>query len=213
LKAIIHETVRIIINRMITSENTNKATVCKYNMTSKEINPNDVLCGRGGLTNSHVGTKRFRCVVAEYQLEYLKARKNDKKDIARTIVARIKENGGSFLQRSSESSVWSIASEKKAVEKTSQALREGLDVRHKTLRPGKLLRKRDTNCDRVGSSTKNHDNLAKEIVKNPPKINEVLQDDVPDLVTDISTTHSFEPIFTFFPQTILNPHCDNVLQI
>jgi hypothetical protein len=208
---------------MITSDNTNKATVYKYNMPSKEIKPNDVLCGRGGLTNSHVGNKRFRCVVAEYQLEYLEARKNDKKDIARTIVDRIKENGGRFLQRSSKSSVWSIASEKKAVEKTSQALREGLDVRHKTLRPGKLLRKRDTNSDRVGSSKKNNDHLAKGVVINPPKINDVIQDDFPDLVTDISTTHLIEPIFTFFPHTILldppvegtifEKDCDNVLQI
>ena len=46
------------------------------NMTnSAKINRNDVLCGRGGLTNSHVGNKHFRCVVAEYQLQYLRAKK------------------------------------------------------------------------------------------------------------------------------------------
>ena len=125
---------------MITNENTIEVIVYKYynNMISnKEINPNDVLCGRGGLTNSHVGNQSFRCVVAEYQLEYLTARKSEKKGIAQKIVARIKENGGQFLQRSSanNSDAWSISSDKRAVEKTSQALREGLDVKHKTVRP------------------------------------------------------------------------------
>jgi len=205
---------------MTSSENKNKANGCKFNMTSKEINPNDVLCGRGGLTNSHIGNKRFRCFVAEYQLEYLKARKNDKKDIARTIVARIKGNGGRFLQRSAESNVWSIASERRSAEKTSQALREGLDVRHKTVRPRKYMRKRDTNCTRVGSSTKNQDNLRKEIIIDSPEMKEILREDIPDLVTDESTTHTFEPIFTFFSQTIMDHvgttsenDCDNVLQI
>ena len=104
-------------------------------ISNKEINPNDVLCGRGGLTNSHVGNQSFRCVVAEYQLEYLTARQSDKKGICQKIVARIKENNGQFLQRSANSDAWSISSDKRAVEKTSQALREGLDVKHKTVRP------------------------------------------------------------------------------
>ena len=158
-----------------------------YNMISKEINLNDVLCGRGGLTNLHVGNKSFRCVVAEYKLEYLKARKNDKKDIARKIVARIKENGGRFLQQRANSDDWSISSDKKAIEKTSQALREGLDVRHKTVRPRKWMRKRDTT--REGSSTNNQDNLAKGIAIDSTKVNEIHQEDVPDLALE-STIHS-----------------------
>lgn len=183
-------------------------------MTNMEINPNDVLCGRGGLTNSHVGNKRFRCVVAEYQLEYLKARKNDKKDIARTVVSRIRENGGRFLQRSLNSSAWTIASDKRAVEKTSQALREGLDVRHKTVRPRKLMRKRGTKYDSLGSSGEEKENSAKGIVIDSPNTYEVLQDDVPDLVKEELTTQSFEPIFTFFPQTIISEKdYENVLQV
>jgi len=189
-------------------------------MTSKDINPNDVLCGRGGLTNSHVGNKRFRCVVAEYQLEYLKARKNDKKGIAQKILSRIKENGGRFLQRNAGSSVWSVASEKRAVGKTSQALREGLDVRHKTVRPRKLMRKRDYDSARVDTSAKGKDHLAKGFVIDASQFNEILREDVPDLMNESSTTHSFEPIFSFFPQTNFSPEatfsekdCNSVLQI
>jgi len=183
-------------------------------MTSKDISSNDVLCGRGGLTNSHVGNKRFRCVVAEYQLEYLKARKNDKKNISREIVTRIKENGGRFLQRNTGSRVWSVASEKKAVEKTSQALREGLDVRRKALRPSKLLQKQDSIL-----RMKNTEKIANGVVLDSP-MQESLQENIPDLVNDESKPHLFEPIFAFFPETILNAdgtisekEYDNVLQI
>jgi len=171
-------------------------------MTCEEINPNDVLCGRGGLTNSHVGNKRFRIVVAEYQLEYLKARKNDKKDIARTVVSRIRESGGRFLQRNSNSNLWSAASAKRAVEKTSQALREGLDVRHKSVRPRKMIR--DQNMTRMNSSAKNQENLAKGIViDDSPKVREYFEENVPELVHEL-TSQSFDPIFTFFPSTTVN---------
>ena len=206
---------------MINRENTNQLNNFDYNMAGKEINSNDVLCGRGGLTNSHIGNKRFRDVVSEYQVEYLEARKNDKKGIARKIVARINENGGRFLQRSQSSDAWCVASEKRALEKTSQALREGLDVRHKKFRHSKALGKRDRKNSRVGSRTRKRDNVAKGIVVQSPKTTILdFRHDVPDLVHDESPTNSFEPIFSFFPQTAMNPvgtiseeDCDNVLQI
>jgi len=191
------------------------------NMTnSAKINRNDVLCGRGGLTNSHVGNKHFRCVVAEYQLQYLRAKKNEKRDIARAVVARIEENGGRFLQRSAGRDTWSTVSPKRAIDKTSQALREGLDVRHQTVRPNKRIRKRDTNFTRAGNVTKKREWLANGTVADEPRTIDDLQDSVPDLVKDESITHTFEPIFSFFPQAkmssaniISEDYCENVLQI
>ncbi|OEU08006.1 hypothetical protein FRACYDRAFT_271819 [Fragilariopsis cylindrus CCMP1102] len=192
-------------------------------ISNKEINPNDVLCGRGGLTNSHMGNQSFRGVVAEYQLVYLTARKSEKKGIAQKIVARIKENGGQFLQRSANNSdAWSISSDKRAVEKTSQALREGLDVKHKTVRPrNKWIRKRDITTREQGSSTNNQDNLVQGIVIDSPKVNEIHQEDLPDLAPESSTIHSFEPIFAFSPHTRMAPpgtisendECDTVLSV
>lgn len=108
-----------------------------------DIGEHDVLCGRGGLTNSHVGNKHFRQVVADHQAEYLKARKRDKIIIAQRIVAVIKENGGRFLKRSADGESWVAVSDKKAQEKTSQALREGLDVRNNKVRPSKQIRRND----------------------------------------------------------------------
>lgn len=206
---------------MINNENTNQSNNYEHKMAAQEINSNDVLCGRGGLTNSHVGNKRFRDVVSEYQMEYLKARKNDKKDIARKIVARIDENGGRFLQRSQSSDDWCVATEKRALEKTSQALREGLDVRHKKFRKNKPVRKRGRKTSGSGTRARKQDNVAKGVVIQSPKTTMLdFRHDVPDLVSDESPANSFEPMFTFFPQTAMDhvgmiseEDCDNVLQI
>jgi len=109
--------------------------------SNDSIGPNDVLLGRGGKTNSHVGNQRFRTIVTEHQTEYLNARKCDKILIARKIVATVQQRGGRFLKRSSGGScVWELVDDKKAQLKTSQALREGLNVRNKTKRPEKQFR-------------------------------------------------------------------------
>lgn len=94
----------------------------------------DVLCGRGGATNNHEGNRRFRAVVAEHQRDYLVARKKDKAAIARQIVKIIQNRGGRFLQKNGTTGLWEPITDKKATEKTSQALREGLDVRNKGMK-------------------------------------------------------------------------------
>lgn len=188
----------MITNEKIIKDNTKTMITNKFNKAGNEINPNDVLCGRGGLTNSHIGNKRFRYIVAEYQQEYLHSRKNEKKTIARKIVARTKENGGRFLQRSANSSVWSEVTQKKALEKTSQALREGLDVRHKTVRPAKLVHRRGNNSVWGGESIQKQAKVVAGFVMESPKINETpTREDIPDLVPDESPIHRFEPLFTF----------------
>ena len=110
---------------------------------TSEISEHDVLCGRGGLTNSHIGNKHYRQIVADHQEEYLKARKRDKIIIAQRIVSIVKDNGGRFLKKSSDGESWVPITDKKAQEKTSQALREGLDVRNHKIRPSKQIRRDD----------------------------------------------------------------------
>jgi len=108
---------------------------------TSEIGEHDVLCGRGGLTNSHIGNKHYRQIVADHQNEYLNARKRDKIIIAKRIVSIVQENGGRFLKRSNDGESWVPVSDKKAQEKTSQALREGLDVRNNKIRENKQFRR------------------------------------------------------------------------
>lgn len=64
-----------------------------------DINPSDVLCGRGGATNSHSGNRAFRSLVKKYQDGYLKAKKPDKPAVASVIVELIRKQGGRFLRR------------------------------------------------------------------------------------------------------------------
>jgi hypothetical protein len=79
--------------------------------------------------------------VASHQAEYLKARKQDKIVIARRIVNIIvQERGGRFLQHDRIHDTYNAVTDKRATEKTSQALREGLDVRNKTFRPEKQIK-------------------------------------------------------------------------
>jgi hypothetical protein len=45
----------------------------------KDINENDVLCGRGGATHSHSGNRSYRKLVKKFKDKYLKAKKKGKK--------------------------------------------------------------------------------------------------------------------------------------
>lgn len=103
-----------------------KAPVCE---SPADVNSYDVLCGRGGGTNSQVGNRRFRRLVQEFQPTYLLARRKEKPLLARTIVLIIRKRGGRFLKKDDESGELYEVGDSKAEAKTSQALREGLDVR------------------------------------------------------------------------------------
>lgn len=93
------------------------------------VTDGDVLLGRGGATNNHVGNRNFRNIVAEHQQEYLEAKKTEKAMISKRIVRTVRQQGGRFLRRDEKSNRWIDVGDKKSIEKTSQALREGLDVR------------------------------------------------------------------------------------
>jgi len=62
--------------------------------------PSDVLFGRGGGTNVHVGNKTFRDLINAHRRLYLKARKNDKPHITQQILRAVQEtHGGRFLKK------------------------------------------------------------------------------------------------------------------
>jgi len=98
-------------------------------ITPAEINEDDVLCGRGGGTNSQIGNRRFRKLVQDFQPTYLLARRKEKPLLARTIVLIIRKRGGRFLKKNDDTGELFEVGDAKAEAKTSQALREGLDVR------------------------------------------------------------------------------------
>ena len=92
----------------------------------------DVLCGRGGGTNSHPGNTFYRNVVSDEKSLYLTCAKKEKVNVSKKIVDKIRKQNppGRFLAREDDNGLWHDIGDKKAVEKTAQALREGApDIR------------------------------------------------------------------------------------
>jgi hypothetical protein len=97
----------------------------------------DVLLGRGGGTNNHIGNIHFRKLVNEHKMRYLASPKVDKPKVAREVVHiwRKMNPPGRFLARKDEGkkgpssakdadNIWYEVGDKKAREKASQCLRE-----------------------------------------------------------------------------------------
>ena len=93
----------------------------------------DVLCGRGALTNEHPGNEWFRRLVRSNRQLYRSCPKHTKLLVAKAIVQAVQRNQrnppGRFLEKTknedgSVGNAWIPISYKSAVEKASQALRE-----------------------------------------------------------------------------------------
>jgi hypothetical protein len=85
----------------------------------------DVLCGRGGAALRHPGNQTYRRLVNLNKGLYITCLKTEKLKISRSIVAAIREQNGRFIEKNTTNDMWYDIGDKKAVEKTSQALREG----------------------------------------------------------------------------------------
>jgi hypothetical protein len=92
----------------------------------KDPHPNDVMYGRGGGTNHHPGNKVYRKMVEDRKLEYVNSKRLDKPLVALEIIRiwRAQLPPGRFLKLDEKTGLWSDVGDKKAREKTSQALRE-----------------------------------------------------------------------------------------
>jgi hypothetical protein len=92
----------------------------------KDPHENDVMYGRGGGTNHHPGNKRYRKMVEDRKLEYVNSKRLDKPLVALEIIRlwRAQLPPGRFLKLDEKTGLWSDVGDKKAREKTSQALRE-----------------------------------------------------------------------------------------
>jgi hypothetical protein len=99
----------------------------------------DVLCGRGGAALRHPGNQTYRRLVNLNKSLYITCLKTEKLKISRSIVAAIREQHGRFLERDAKKQTWYDIGDKKAIEKTSQALREGQPkLRQKMIDTGQI---------------------------------------------------------------------------
>ena len=121
------------------------------NIARESINDNDVLCGRGGISNTHNGNVAYREVVNRQKGRYSRATKKEKPSIASEIVEKINNMTprGRFLKKVAGDSYDEIT-EAKAIEKTCQALREG----RKQTESQKINTYREVKYDRGQNGTK-----------------------------------------------------------
>jgi len=103
------------------------------------VNPNDVLCGRGGATNSHAGNRSYRELVKKYKDKYLQAKKKQKPNVAAEVVDIIRtlDPPGRFLKKDKDTGFYLDIGDPRAKEKTSQALREGAPLIRKQMSDAK----------------------------------------------------------------------------
>ena len=101
--------------------------------------PHDVLSGRGNGVNMHPGNQYFRSLVAHLKNEYVISERSDKPMFAKLIHGHIRALNppGRFLKRETKDSDWIDMGDKKAIEKTRQALREDADKVMKEIEIGK----------------------------------------------------------------------------
>lgn len=87
----------------------------------------DVLSGRGNFVNYHAGNEHFRALVRKYKLAYVACPKPQKGKFSKMIVDEIRALNppGRFLKQDPTTKLWYDIGEKKSLDKTRQALREG----------------------------------------------------------------------------------------
>lgn len=123
-----------------------------------KVNENDIICGRSGLSLKQPGNMAYRKMVGMNKELYATCPKTEKLVISKSIVAAIRGTKVRFLEREDGKTgqtkslnekdehgnpvTWKDIGDKRAVEKTSQALREGQP---------KLLRKLSQQQDKVQS--------------------------------------------------------------
>jgi len=94
-------------------------TVSMMNITSPD--PNDVLCGRGGGSQNHIGNKEYRAVISANKRRYIEASRRMKTLLVESIVkaVRMQNPPGRFLEKDSITGKWNDIGDKRAFAKVS----------------------------------------------------------------------------------------------
>ena len=105
--------------------NNNSSTTIKEGVETPHAH--DVLCGRGGYANFHEGNRNWRRLVQANKDLYAALPKFQKQLLSQSIVNAVQAQSppGRFLYKDLRCNLWFPVEEAKAVDKTSQALREG----------------------------------------------------------------------------------------
>lgn len=108
-----------------------KSTLQKQHMTgAMEPHANDILMGRGGKNNQHVGNEKFRGLARLQSERYRLASKKGKSTISRELVRQVRMMNppGRFLRKNIDSGELEDVGDDVAREKASQVLRDAVSV-------------------------------------------------------------------------------------
>lgn len=95
-------------------------------MYIKNITDNDILPGRGNGSNNSPGNQKYRHIIKQNKVQYDAANMKEKREIAASIFNDIKQwtpTPGRFLKKAQENN-WEELTEKKAIDKIRQSLRD-----------------------------------------------------------------------------------------
>ena len=93
-----------------------------------EITDLDVICERGGKSNRHAGTKRYRGMIEKHKPKYKNlAAKNDKTNVSRGIIKEIQNAGGRFLKKDEETGNYFVLSAVETTKKVSHTIHPSTD--------------------------------------------------------------------------------------
>ena len=80
---------------------------------------NDVLCGRGGGSQNHIGNKEYRAVINANKCAYIDGCRKTKTLLVESIVkaVRMQSPPGRFLEKDTKSGLWNDIGDKRAFAK------------------------------------------------------------------------------------------------
>jgi len=97
----------------------------EYIPEGEEPKYSDVVSGRGGRSNHHMGNRRYFGRVLDLRKQYRECAYDEEKTVvAQSIVDFIQNGSGRFLQRECKTKRWFVLPDKVALDKAKQALRD-----------------------------------------------------------------------------------------
>jgi hypothetical protein len=95
--------------------------------TFPTLHSNDVLSGRGNGVAIYPGNRQFREFIRSFKDEYVRAYRNEKGNVASDVIRTVLSLNppGRFVEKARNGNGYQLVDYSRALEKTSQALREG----------------------------------------------------------------------------------------
>ena len=115
-----------------TSHDLDKSVEKTSKVLPSMIKSNDVICGRSREARNHPGNMQYNKIVSLNKNLYTTCKTSEKSNFSKSIVTAVREAGVRFLEQLNDGSYRDIG-DRRAVEKTSQALREGQPNRTRLL--------------------------------------------------------------------------------